>query len=202
MTAADLGRRTAGLVRAGAMAAVVGGALRIVSTFIPYEPNSPGLEALYGVIDLGLMFGLVAVYIASAEAIGMAGLALFLVALAGVASIVGPDAPAFGIDFYRAGALVFVAGLAGLSVQLLRAGLMRMSAALWLATFAAEPCDDGDAAGFRGGRAGDRGRLHARGYRVAAVAHAGAGGRCEGCRRPHLSGQAESAHGASHDPTS
>ena len=137
MTAADLRQRTAGLVRAGAAAAVVGGALRIVSTFIPYEANSPELEALYGVIDLGLMFGLVAIYLASAEAVGMIGLALFLAALAGVASIVGPDAPAFGIDFYRIGALVFVAGLAGLSVQLLRAGLMRMSAALWLATLAA-----------------------------------------------------------------
>ena len=137
MTAADLAQRTAGVVRVGAAAAIAAGALRIASTFIPYEPNSAGLEALYGVIDLGLMFGLVAVYVASAEAVGMIGLALFLVALAGVASIVGPDAPAFGIDFYRAGALVFVAGLAGLSVQLLRAGLMRLSAGLWLATFAA-----------------------------------------------------------------
>jgi hypothetical protein len=137
MTTADLGRRTAGLVRAGAMAAVAGGALRIVSTFIPYEPNSPGLEALYGVIDLGLMFGLIAAYIACAEEVGMIGLALFLIALAGVASIVGPDAPAFGVDFYRIGALAFVAGLGGLSVQLLRAGRMRLSAGLWLATFAA-----------------------------------------------------------------
>lgn len=137
MTAADLGRRTAALVRAGAVAAIAAGALRIVSTFIPYEPNSAGLETLYGVIDLGLMFGLVAVYIASAEALGVAGLGFFFIALAGVASIVGPDAPAFGIDFYRIGALVFVAGLAGLSVQLLRAGLMRVSAVLWLGTFAA-----------------------------------------------------------------
>jgi hypothetical protein len=32
---------------------------------------------------------------------------------------------------------VFVAGLAGLSVQLLRARLLRVSAVLWLATFAA-----------------------------------------------------------------
>jgi hypothetical protein len=137
MTAAGLSRRTTALVRAGAAAAIIAGALRIVSTFIPYEPNSPGLEALYGVIDLGLMFGLIAVYIAGAEALGIAGLAFFLIALAGVASIVGPDAQAFGIDFYRIGALVFVAALAGLSAQLLRAGLMRTSAALWLATFAA-----------------------------------------------------------------
>lgn len=136
MTAAALARRIAALVRTGAVAAIVAGVLRIVSTAIPYAPNSAALEGLYAVIDLGLMFGLVAVYLATAERLGVAGLMFFLVALAGVASIVGPDAPAFGIDFYRAGALVFVAGLAGLSVQLMRAGALRTTAALWLATFA------------------------------------------------------------------
>lgn len=127
----------AGLVRVGAAAAVIAGVLRIVSTFIPYEADSAPLEALYGVIDVGLLFGLVAVYVVSAEAVGVIGLMAFLVSLAGVASIVGPDTQAFGIDFYRIGALVFVAGLAGLSVQLLRARLMVPSALLWIATLAA-----------------------------------------------------------------
>jgi len=137
MTAGGPAQRTSALVRVGAAAALAAGALRVVAIFIPYEANSPGLEALYGVIDLGLILGLIAVYVASAEVVGIPGLGFFLAALAGVASIVGPDAPAFGIDFYRIGALIFVAGLAGLSVQLLRAGVMRASAALWLATFAA-----------------------------------------------------------------
>lgn len=126
-----------GLVRAGAAAAVVAGGLRIVSTFIPYEADSAPLEALYGVIDVGLLFGLVGVYVVSAEAVGVIGLVAFLAALAGVASIVGPDAQAFGIDFYRIGALVFVTGQAGLSVQLLRARRMVPSAVLWIATLAA-----------------------------------------------------------------
>lgn len=137
MTAAGLASRTAGLARIGALAAIVGGALRIVSSFIPYEANSAPLEALYGVIDVCFVFGLIAVYIASAEAVGMIGLAAFLVALTGVASIVGPDTQAFGIDFYRVGALVFVIGLAGLSVQLLRARAMAISALLWIGTLAA-----------------------------------------------------------------
>lgn len=126
-----------GLVRVGAVAAVIGGALRIVSTFIPYEADSAPLEALYGVIDVCLMLGLIAVYLVSAQAVGVIGLAAFVVALAGIASIVGPDAQAFGVDLYRIGALVFVAGLAVVSVQLLRARVMVPSAALWIATLAA-----------------------------------------------------------------
>lgn len=137
MTRADVALRAAGLVRFGAVAAVIGGGLRIVSSFVPYEAGSATLETLYGVIDLCLLFGLLAVYVANAEVVGMFGLAMFLVALAGVASIVGPDAQAFGIDFYRVGALVFVIGLAGLSVQLVRARRMMASAALWTATLVA-----------------------------------------------------------------
>lgn len=134
MTRAGLAARTAALVRLGAGAAVMGGALRIVSSFVPFEANSAALEALYGAIDLSLLFGLLAVYIVSAEAVGIAGLAFFLVAMAGLASIVGPDPQVFGIDFYRVGALVFVIGLAGLSVQLLRARRMTLSALLWMGT--------------------------------------------------------------------
>lgn len=125
----------AGLVRLGALASTVSGALRIASTFIPYQPESPALEALYGVIDIGLMFGLLALYLAKAERLGTAGLAAFVIAMAGIASIVGPDASMAGIDFYRIGALTFVGGLALLALVMLRAGVMRIVAALWLATF-------------------------------------------------------------------
>jgi hypothetical protein len=127
----------AGLVRLGALASTVSGALRIASTFIPYQSGSAGLETLYGVIDLGLMFGLIAVYLAHADRIGAAGLAAFAVAQAGIASIVGPDAVLFDIDFYRIGALTFVGGLALLSALMLQAGVMRVAAGLWLATLAA-----------------------------------------------------------------
>lgn len=126
-----------GLVQAGALAAMAGGSLRIASTFIAYQPESAWLEGLYGVIDLCLLVGLIAIYVATAGRTGVVGLAGFLIALAGLASIVGPDASMFGVDFYRLGATVFVAGLAVMSVALLRAGVIRASAWLWLATFAA-----------------------------------------------------------------
>lgn len=135
MSAATAEPPLAGLMGLGALASTVSGALRIISTFIPYQPALPALEALYGVIDLGLMLGLIALYVAHAERLGARGLVAFAIALAGVASIVGPDAAMFGVDFYRTGALTFVSGLALLSLVMLRVGVMQLVAALWLATF-------------------------------------------------------------------
>lgn len=125
------------LVRVGAVAAIIGGGLRIVSTFIPYQADLAWLEALYGVIDLCLLVGLIGIYLFCAEALGTLGLVAFLVSLAGVTSIVGPDTVAFGVDFYRAGALVFVLGLAGLGIVLWARGVLRPSAALWGVTLIA-----------------------------------------------------------------
>lgn len=125
-----------GLMRFGAWAAMAAGALRIASTFIPYEASSAPLETLYAVIDLGLVFGLIAIYLATAEVVGRIGLLAFIVALSGVTSIVGPDTVIFDLDLYRIGALVFVLGLGVLALQLLRARILRAAAAFWLLTLA------------------------------------------------------------------
>ncbi|HAJ47992.1 MAG TPA: hypothetical protein DCL54_15575, partial [Alphaproteobacteria bacterium] len=62
-------------------------------------PQSPVLEVLYAVIDLSLLFGLVAIYLRVAPALGWPGLLAFAVSGAGLASIVGPDTEMFGIDW-------------------------------------------------------------------------------------------------------
>ncbi len=117
----------------GAVACALGGALRIVAAFIPYDPEAAWLEALYAACDLGMMFGLFAVYIAAAERVGIAGLVTFAIALAALASIVGPDASAFGVDFYRAGATVFALALAAFAVMLLVVRTFVIAGALWIA---------------------------------------------------------------------
>jgi hypothetical protein len=121
----------------GATAAMIGGALRIVSAFAPYTPDSAWLEALYGVIDVALLLGLLGIGLFAADRLGAAGFGCFIVALGALASIVGPDAQVFGVDFYRAGAGIFVLALAGLAVALLRARLLIGPAGLWLASAAA-----------------------------------------------------------------
>lgn len=120
------------LLRLGAWGAIVGGGLRAVATFVPYAAQSAALETLYGVIDVGLLLGLIAIYLDGASATRRIGLAGFTIALVGMASILGPDAPAFGIDFYLAGSLVFLAGLSVLAAAMWRAGHRIPTAQCWL----------------------------------------------------------------------
>ncbi len=136
MRAADPAAEAASgeIVSVGAVAAIVGGGLRVVSSFIPYRDGSAGLEALYAVIDLSMLFGLTAIYLHLASRIGRIGLVAFIIAIAGLASIVGPDAKAFGVDFYQVGALVMMLGLGVFAVQTLRRGLMAAPAIIWLAS--------------------------------------------------------------------
>lgn len=115
---------------------MAGGVCRIVANFIPYMPESPPLEALYALTDLCLMFGLLAIYASVHERTGAAGLVGFSIAMAGLASIVGPDAAVFGVDFYLAGACVMLIGMLILSFSLLFARRLRIPAWLWIASFA------------------------------------------------------------------
>jgi hypothetical protein len=121
------------LWRLGAGAAILGGALRIAAAFIPYTPLSWPLEALYAVIDVSLLLGLTTIYLREADALGSAGLAGFATAFAGLASIVGPDAQTFGLDWYQAGAALSAMGTVGLGVTMLLARRMTAVAVCWIA---------------------------------------------------------------------
>jgi len=104
--------------------AIAGGALRIASGFVPWVPGVAWLEALYFAIDSLLLFGLMGVYFAHRGRLGVLGLATFAIAEIGIASIVGPDTTAFGIDTYQAGVAAISVGLSLFGVVMLirRAG--------------------------------------------------------------------------------
>jgi hypothetical protein len=121
------------LLRLGAGAAVLGGGLRIAAAFIPYTPESPALETLYAIIDIALLFGLTAIYANESESLGWPGLIAFIVAFAGLASIVGPDATMFGVHWYQAGAAVTALGMFAFSTTLLAARRLALPALCWLA---------------------------------------------------------------------
>ncbi len=128
----DSGGMIRRFVTYGSRAGVVGGGLRIIAAFIPYAPDQAWLEGLYAAIDIGMLFGLVAAWLLAADAVGMVGLGGFAVALIGLASIIGPDSPAFGIDFYLLGSGIFMLGLTGLSIQLVRRRVLVAAGGLWL----------------------------------------------------------------------
>jgi len=113
------------LQRVLGVAAALGGTLRIAAIIVPAVPQSAALEAFYVAIDLLLLFGLMGVYWAYRGQVGGFGFATFVIAEAGIASIVGPEGvTSFGIDFYWVGVVVITLGLTLFAIQLLacRAG--------------------------------------------------------------------------------
>jgi hypothetical protein len=102
------------LFRISACSALLVGPLWLIAQAIPYAPESIGLELLYAAIDLGFVAALTGLIAQTAAQIKTAGLVLLLCALGSAASIVGPDAKAFGLDFYLIGSalLTFSLGLA------------------------------------------------------------------------------------------
>jgi hypothetical protein len=120
------------MIRLGGVAALTGGLLRIAAAFIPYVPDSPWLEGFYALIDASLLLGLIGLFAVVSDRTSALGLAGFAIAVIGQGSIIGPDATQFGIDFYLVGSLILLAGLALLSIDMLRARMMRPAAALWL----------------------------------------------------------------------
>ena len=123
------------LMKLGGGAAIVGGALRVASSFIPYTPETWWLELTYAIIDYSLLVGILAIYLRFANQLGVLGLLTVCVITIGVSSIVGPDAEMFGVNFYQLGAGVILSGLAALSAQLLVRGLARVESGLWIVSF-------------------------------------------------------------------
>ena len=123
------------LFRLTAWAAIIGGGLRMVSAFIPYEADNLVLESFYALTDLALLAGLVALYASRSEVLGAVGFAGFALAAAGKASIVGPDPVFHGVDLYYAGVAIVLCGLALLSLQIIRThAYPSWIAGLWIAT--------------------------------------------------------------------
>ena len=123
------------LFRLTAWAAIIGGGLRVVSAFIPFEADNLVLESYYTFIDLALLAGMVGLYVSRSEALRAFGFAGFALAAAGKASIVGPDPIFHGVDLYYVGVAVILCGLILFSLQIIRTrAYPAWIAGFWLAT--------------------------------------------------------------------
>ena len=126
------------LVRLGATAAVAAGALRTATSFVPYTEAGAGLEALYLIVDILILFGVLGVYAASSGQLGSWGFTGFVLAVVGSAIIAGPDGRIGPADMYAVGALSLGTGVVLLAVASWRARtLPRWIAILWITSMGA-----------------------------------------------------------------
>src|SRR6266436_9906048 len=101
------------LVRAGGMAAIVGGTLRTAASFAPSLGSDTERQMLYLVVDMFLLLGLLGFYQLRHQDVGRTGAFGFLLALFGLV-VVRSSRVIPGLDLYPVGALAFVGGLIAL----------------------------------------------------------------------------------------
>ncbi len=122
------------LFRLSGAAALAGGLLRIASA-LPLPLGAVAQEALWDVVDVLLTLGLIGIYLARANQLGFLGLAGFVMAVASLSFIGGPDADPFGFSTYEQGAAALAISLVGFSLAWLRAGSKPLAPPLlWFAS--------------------------------------------------------------------
>jgi catechol 2,3-dioxygenase-like lactoylglutathione lyase family enzyme len=124
------------LIRLGGYGALLGGGLRIASALIAYDPQAAWQEVLFAAIDLSLLAALAGLYLHAGGGLGRTGRAALVLGIAATASVIGPDAVKFGIDFYQLGSAVLVLALAVVATVCLLRRMLQATAALWLAAAA------------------------------------------------------------------
>jgi hypothetical protein len=120
-------------------AAMFGGGLRIATSFLTWDATDPLLELIALKVDLLALFGLMGIWLSQRAQLGWPGFLAFVVAESGIASIVGPDTTAFGIDTYQAGVGVIAVGLSALGLLMVIKGHLvnRFAGICWIGSLAA-----------------------------------------------------------------
>ena len=103
------------------LAAIAGGLLRIAVAF-PLVSDEFTLQWLYTGIDVLLTFGIIGIYLDRATRLRFLGFASFVIAVAALSFIGGPDADPFGFSTYEQGAITLAIALVGLSIAWISAG--------------------------------------------------------------------------------
>jgi hypothetical protein len=126
------------LFRLSGGACLLGGCARVLTSIVPSHSVDPLLlEATYELIDVLLLLGLIAIYAKWWSTLGRLGLVAFVVAVASLSMIGGPDSDPFGFSTYRVGAAILSSSLAVLSVvALLRRAMSKWVPLLWIGSWA------------------------------------------------------------------
>jgi hypothetical protein len=119
-------------------AAVAGGLLRTISTFLPDASVDPLLlQQTYFVTDFALLLGIGGYYAARATRLGAGGLIGFAIFLFGILLVRSNDVSFFGVHGYQTGAAIALIGIVALGAVAWRRTLARTEPLLWAAALAA-----------------------------------------------------------------
>jgi len=124
------------LLRLAALAAVIGGGLRISAGLVPAMMDAPSRELLYFTVDALLIAGLMGLYLDRSRELGWSGILGFAIAVLGLLIVRSAQMRVFGIGGYAVGAPVALIGTTLLGVSLALRGTQRWAAGLWLASLA------------------------------------------------------------------
>lgn len=104
-------------------ACVLGGLLRLISSFVGYDSASESIEVLYIATDLCLILGLFGFYLACRAKLFWLGHLGFVAAVWGFSFIAGPETDIFGVSVYQLGSPIVGLGVLLLSINMIRANL-------------------------------------------------------------------------------
>jgi hypothetical protein len=117
------------------LAAVVGGLIDLAGPWLYPHLSEPARQAVYVLIDVLLLFGLLGLQSASGRAMGVLGLVGFAIAVSAVLLVRSSATNVLGGSTYALASSVWVIGMVVVAIAILRARLpYKTSAGLWIAT--------------------------------------------------------------------
>lgn len=117
------------------VAAIVGGLIDLVGPLLYPHLTEPGRQAVYVLIDVLLLFGLLGLQSAAGDRMGRLGLSGFVVAVTAILLVRSSETRLLGPSTYALVSSVWVIGMAVISAAILRARLpYQIPAGLWIAT--------------------------------------------------------------------
>ncbi len=123
------------LLRLSAVAAIVGGALRVADAFLTTAVAVHIQQLCYFVTDLMLLFGLCGIYLSRSNRLGLTGLLGFAVSVTGILMVRSSALSLFGLSAYLVGATVTLLGIVVIgAAMLIHAAFPQLAPILWIAS--------------------------------------------------------------------
>ncbi len=123
------------LLRLSAVAAIAGGALRVVDGLLIPSAAIQTQQFAYFLTDLLLMFGLCGIYLTRSNRLGLAGLIGFVLSFTGILMVRSSALSLFGFSTYLVGASVTLLGVVAIgAAMLIHNAFPKLAPILWIAS--------------------------------------------------------------------